>query len=121
MSEPGFDIIFRGDIVFGQSVVEVKQRLQQLFKADAARIDALFCGRPVPLKRNLDRASAEKYRAVLHKAGIEVELRPAQASAESTTFHTMTAAISIGLPSSSLTFRRPDSKLRTRRLTFFTE
>src|SRR3546814_9797270 len=36
------------------------------------------------------------------------------ASAESTTCHTITAAISIGLPSSSLTLSRPLSKLRTR-------
>src|SRR5690606_17685867 len=36
------------------------------------------------------------------------------ASAESTTCHTITDAISIGLPSSSLTLSRPLSKLRTR-------
>ena len=36
------------------------------------------------------------------------------ASAESTTFHTTTAAISIGLPELSLTFICPLSKFRTR-------
>jgi predicted nicotinamide N-methyase len=49
MSAPEFDIIFRGDIVFGHQLAEVKAKLQQLFKADAAKIDALFTGRPVPL------------------------------------------------------------------------
>lgn len=74
MSAPEFDIIFRGDIVFGHQLVEVKARLQQLFKADAAKIDALFTGRPVPLKRNLDEATANKYRDALIKAGAMVEV-----------------------------------------------
>lgn len=77
MSAEEFDIIFRGDIVLGHQLAEVKQRLQQLFKSDAERIDALFSGRPVPLKRNLDRATAEKYRDVLLKAGAQTDIRPA--------------------------------------------
>jgi len=43
------------------------------------------------------------------------------ASALSATCQTITAAISIGEPSSSLTLSLPLSKLRTRRLTFFFE
>ena len=74
MSTPEFDIIFRGDIVFGHQLADVKARLQQLFKADAAKIDALFTGRPVPLKRKLDEASAHKYRDALLKAGAMVEV-----------------------------------------------
>lgn len=74
MSAPEFDIIFRGDIVFGHQLVEVKAKLQQLFKADAAKIDALFTGRPVPLKRNLDEVTANKYRDALIKAGAMVEV-----------------------------------------------
>lgn len=77
MSSPKFDIIFRGDIVLGHQLGEVKLKLQQLFKADAAKIDALFNGRPVPLKRGLDEASAQKYRAALIQAGAMVELKPA--------------------------------------------
>ena len=80
MSLPQFDIIFRGDIVFGHQLAEVKARLQQLFKADAAKIDGLFTGRPVPLKRNLDEASANKYRDALIKAGAMVEVCPSDAS-----------------------------------------
>ncbi|MBU2886121.1 hypothetical protein KO507_10145 [Gilvimarinus agarilyticus] len=75
--QASFDIVFRGDIVMGHSLEDVKLRLQQLFKADAAKIDALFNGRPVPLKRNLDEATARKYHAVLQKAGAEVSVKPA--------------------------------------------
>lgn len=79
MSEQ-FDIIFRGDIVFGHKLADVKTRLQQLFKTDAAKIDTLFTGRPVPLKRNLDLESAQKYRDALIKAGAQVELSATAAS-----------------------------------------
>jgi hypothetical protein len=74
MSEQQYDIIFRGDIVFGHQLSDVKLRLQQLFKADAAKIDMLFTGKPVPLKKNLDLVSAQKYRDALIKAGAQVEL-----------------------------------------------
>jgi len=74
MSDQEFDIIFRGDIVFGHQLSDVKMRLQQLFKADAAKVDALFSGRPVPLKRGLDRTSAEKYKEALIRAGAQVDI-----------------------------------------------
>lgn len=75
-----FDIIFRGDIVFGHQLADVKVRLQQLFKSDAAKIDSLFTGRPVPLKRYLDEATANKYRDALLKAGAMVEVCPSDKS-----------------------------------------
>jgi hypothetical protein len=76
MSTTEFDIVFRGDLVLGHQLGDVKQRLQQLFKTDATKVDALFTGRPVPLKRNLDEATANKYRDVLLKAGAQVEVKP---------------------------------------------
>jgi hypothetical protein len=74
MSEQQYDIIFRGDIVLGHQLADVKLRLQQLFKSDAAKIDSLFSGRPVPLKRGLDLSSAQKYRDALIAAGAQIEL-----------------------------------------------
>lgn len=74
MSEQQYNIIFRGDIVFGFQLGDVKLRLQQLFKTDEAKINALFSGRPVAVKRNLDLPSAERYRAALLQAGAQVEI-----------------------------------------------
>lgn len=71
-----FDVVFRGDIVMGHNLPDVKLRLQQLFKTDAAKIDTLFSGRPVPLKKNLDETSAKKYQVALMRAGAEVSLVP---------------------------------------------
>lgn len=76
MSEECYEVIFRGDVLAGQSVIEVKQRLAQLFNADAARIDQMFSGKPVVVKRNLDMKTAERYQSSLHKAGALVDIRP---------------------------------------------
>lgn len=77
MAEPLFDIVFRGDIVLGHGIADVKARLGQLFKIDAAKVEVLFAGGAVPLKRNVDQATAEKYKTVLTKAGAQVQIRPA--------------------------------------------
>ena len=82
MADDRFDLIFRGDIVLGQPLSDVKQRLQRLFKADEARIEGLFTGRPVALKRQLDAATAQKYQKVLQQAGALVEVVRSRASVE---------------------------------------
>jgi hypothetical protein len=72
MIDTAYAVIFRGDIVMGQSLPDVKQRLKQIFKVDDARIDNLFKGKPVPLKTHLTQDDAEKYRLILRKAGAVV-------------------------------------------------
>jgi hypothetical protein len=74
MSDERYAIIFRGDITVDQNLAEVKQRLKRLFKADDARIDKLFSGRPVPLKRELSQDEAARYQAVLKQAGAIVAI-----------------------------------------------
>lgn len=77
MSDGLFDIVFRGDIAVGHTLPQVKQRMAALFKRDLAQIEPLFSGVPVPLKKSVDPASAEKYQKVLAQAGALVEIRPA--------------------------------------------
>ena len=76
MSAQQFDVFFRGDIVAGQAVAEVKERLAGLFKLEAAQVEKLFSGRPTAIRRNLDEASARKYEQALLKIGALAELRP---------------------------------------------
>ncbi len=76
MSEPRYDVFFRGDIVPGQRLHEVRERLRQLFKLDDARLNALFSGRPMAIRRDLGASDAERYRVALREAGALVELRP---------------------------------------------
>lgn len=72
-----FDLVFRGDILPGHTLPEVKQRMMQLFRIDEARINALFTAGAVPLKRDLTRADAEKYQQAIHRIGADVRLAPA--------------------------------------------
>ncbi len=69
-----YSVIFRGDIVLGKNLVEVKQKLAQLFKVDDARIERMFTGKPTPLKANIALAQAKKYQSILTQAGIVTEI-----------------------------------------------
>ncbi len=79
MSEPRYDVFFRGDIVPGQRLHEVRERLRQLFQIDDARLNTLFSGRPLAIRRDLGASDAERYRVALREAGALVELRPLDA------------------------------------------
>lgn len=70
-----YEIAFSGQLVPGAQLESVKANLAKLFQADAQRIAALFSGRRIVIKNNLDAAAAEKYRATLERAGALVEVR----------------------------------------------
>lgn len=74
MTSQRFNLLFRGDIVLGRNIVEVKQGLMKLFKADAAKVDGLFSGRPVVIKKNLPELEAKRYQKALLGAGAQVEI-----------------------------------------------
>ncbi len=75
MDDARIDVYFRGEIAPGHSLAAVRQSLKTLFKTDDARIDALFSGRPVAIRRNLDADTARRYQQTLGQAGALVELR----------------------------------------------
>lgn len=75
MSQERFSIVFRGDLVPGHGLADVKAKLAKLFKTDEAKVEKLFSGSLVPLKSNLDAATAEKYRQVLTAAGAQVAVK----------------------------------------------
>lgn len=76
-----FNVIFKGDLVKGASVEQVKNNLAKLFKADPAKLDHLFAGKAVIIKKGLDLAGADKYESVLRRAGAIVELMEVGAAA----------------------------------------
>lgn len=82
MSDELFNVVFRGDIVPGQSLPEVKQRFAQVFRLTPDKVDAYFSGKPVVLKKECDRATADKFRAVLQQAGAVVDIKSASAPAQ---------------------------------------
>lgn len=74
MSSERFNLVFSGELVRGADLAQSKKNLGQLFKISGAKVDALFSGKAVTLKKNLDFATANKYRVAIKKAGCRVDL-----------------------------------------------
>lgn len=72
MSDARYKIVFEGELMPGVALETVKENLAKLFKSDASKIDSLFGGRPVALKRDLEEVEADKYLAALQRAGAQV-------------------------------------------------
>lgn len=70
-----YDIVFSGGLVAGRDPAQVRSEFARLFKVDPAAVERLFHGRPVILKKGLDRQTADKYRAALERVGAVCELR----------------------------------------------
>ena len=64
-----YRVVFAGELVAGSDADTVKANFQKLFKADAQRVEKLFSGNRVLIKKNVDEATALKYQATLRKAG----------------------------------------------------
>ncbi|MCY1334399.1 hypothetical protein D9M69_201530 [compost metagenome] len=72
MTEARYKIVFDGEPMPGVALDTVKENLARLFKSDPSKIDGLFGGRSVALKRDLAEAEADKYLAALQRAGAKV-------------------------------------------------
>lgn len=95
-----FDILFRGDITPGNSVGQVKARVAKSFKLDEAAVNQLFSGAVVSLKRNIDRATAERIYQRLSDAGAMANIVPS-ISKQSTSKTSTLSQLDSGHPSPS--------------------
>ena len=75
-----YNLVFRGVLAKGVALELAKRNLGHLFKIDANKVEALFTGKAVVLKRGLSLELANKYRVAIKKAGalVDVELQPAE-------------------------------------------
>lgn len=73
-----YRLIFRGELLEGQHRAVVKRRLAELLKLDDARVEKLFSGNPVVLKRNADRKTAARYQALFKQAGGRLRIKAEQ-------------------------------------------
>lgn len=69
MDQTRFKIVFDGALMPQMPLETAKENLARLFKSDTSKIDALFSGQPVVLKRDLSDDEADKYLRALHGAG----------------------------------------------------
>lgn len=73
-----YDLVYKGELVPGFELEQVKKNLQVLFRIDAAKIEVLFSGKAIPLKKGLDFAAVNKYRVAMKKAGARVDVIESQ-------------------------------------------
>ena len=69
MSDQQFAVVFKGKLVKGADPAQVRVNLAKLLKADAKRIEAMFSGKTIVVKKSVDEDTAKHYIAVLAKAG----------------------------------------------------
>lgn len=75
MSEELYEVVFYGEIVEGAELDQVKAKVAAMFKADAAKLAQLFSGKRVVIKKNIDQATANKYKSALQNAGAQCEVK----------------------------------------------
>lgn len=74
MSDARFNVVFAGEIVAGADPAKVRENLAAAFRMDMAKVEALFSGKRVVVKKDADQATAMKFRAVMKQAGAQADL-----------------------------------------------
>lgn len=69
MSQNTFEVVFSGKLVEGAAPEKVKANVAALFKVEAAKVERLFSGATISIKKGVDEATAKKYQMALYKAG----------------------------------------------------
>jgi uncharacterized membrane protein YhaH (DUF805 family) len=73
-----FKIVFEGQLRTGVDLETARLNLAQLFKSDVSDMDRLFTGKPVTVKRGLNREDAQRYLKALNDAGVDANIEPEQ-------------------------------------------
>jgi hypothetical protein len=74
MTEPTFEIVFRGKLARDADPAMVRDKLIVMFRTDAARIDALLAAPKATLKRGLSKEQASVMQEALREAGLIVAM-----------------------------------------------
>lgn len=69
MNTSHYHVVFTGKTVEGHTVDDVKNKVSLLFRIGEEKIERLFSGKPVLLRKNVDYKTALRYQNVLQKAG----------------------------------------------------
>lgn len=69
MADQRFAVVFSGRLVDGAERTKVRDNLAALFNVEPSKVERMFTGKPVLVKKGLEQANAENYVAALAKAG----------------------------------------------------
>ncbi len=76
MSFEQYDIFFSGQLIDGSDETVARSKLAALFKLPRERVEHLFSGKPVAVKRGVNMDTAIKYRTAFRDAGALIEIKP---------------------------------------------
>lgn len=82
MSEETYNVVFTGEIIGGMDPEVAKQNFSNTFKVTGMRLDALFSGKPVILKKNIGYRDGMKFRGQLKRLGMISSLDPLGVASE---------------------------------------
>ena len=71
-----FRLVFRGEVLEGQHKAVVKQRLGVVLKIDGERLDALFIGKAVTIRKVADADTAARFQVAFKRAGARLRVVP---------------------------------------------
>lgn len=85
MSEEMFQILVNGTLTEGAMTEQVKQNIAKLFKTSVDKVEPMFSGRKMAVKKGLDKETALKYKAAINKAGLAAAVAPMTSEAAADT------------------------------------
>ena len=77
--ETRYNIYFAGQLLEGQELDSVRDKLAKVFNADQQTLDKLFSGKAQLLKRDCDKATALKYKQAMERAGAQPVIKASEA------------------------------------------
>jgi hypothetical protein len=69
-----YQLVFRGEVIEGQHPAVVRKRLAMALKLDDERVQTLFTGNSVVIRKSVDHETAAKFQAVFKKAGARLRV-----------------------------------------------
>jgi len=75
MADGELTVVFHGTLTGAYPEETVKENLARQFAMPVERVEALFTGQPVVVKKNVDATTARKFQAAFEKAGAHCEIR----------------------------------------------
>ncbi len=75
-----YSVIMTGKLVDGFDLETVKSNVSETFKLDSAAVEKLFSGKPVAIRRDIEKGPALKLRSALMRAGAIAVVKASQAT-----------------------------------------
>ena len=76
MSLDTYDVYFSGNLLKDADTEEAKRKIGAMFKLEGDKLERLFSGKPIPIKRGVDMDRAVKFRVAFRDAGALVDIVP---------------------------------------------